>query len=469
MTDPAALEADVTRAIQAQPGALVVACSGGVDSVALADLVGRVAPERTELVYVEHGWSDAGAHMADVVAQLGARLGCPTRCLPLLAPPDGPMGAGVEGNARAQRYATLAAATPGATILTAHTLDDHVETLVMRLARGTGIHGLVGIQPRAHVHGAKVWRPVLSHRRATLREYAITRSLAWVDDPTNRDLERTRNRARHHVIPALQTLGSDAAIARTARVLQADAQAYRWWVERELAALRWPHHGPPHATECALDARALAALPPYVLRALLHAASVNIGAPASEAATARIAALVSAKPGANALGNGLRAERGWWTLRLAAVEDPRVPLAHALGPDAAPIDVDAPTCVDEWVARQLPADGGDTPLLPGEHTLVMPVVRGRLLLRRAHADEPLRDGAGRTHPCGVWARGIARAPWRDEHLVAIADDEGVLALLGCRHGEQRTRIAEGEPSVRLRVGPRHSVLAFAADRPTFAR
>ena len=459
-----ALQADLAEQLEQHPGALVVACSGGADSVALAALTARLAPTRTRLVHIEHGWTDTGPRMAEAVVDLGMRLRCPTQCIPL--PPLPRERAGVEGAARAARYTALAEAADGDTVLTAHTLDDDTETLAMRLARGTGLHGLAGIRTSVTVHGARLWRPLLAHRRATLRAFLVQHGIPWVEDPTNEDLDRTRNHARHIALPALVTLGSEAALARTTRVLRSDAEAFRWWTERELQRLKWPHDAADDAADDAtavwLDTAALRALPEAVQRAVIHAASAELGASVDEAAVARIRELVTAKPGQAATGRKLRAERGWHVVRLEACEDPRRP--QRWGKPALPVAV-VPGEVarfGEWSTQWLRDDvtGGD---------LTLRDVVGRLALRSARGDERLVDATGRDRTCGEWAADAARSAWRAEQLVALADDDGILALLGCRLSGRASRGATACTGIRLRVGPRHSVLAFAADRPTFAR
>ncbi len=110
-------------------------------------------------------------------------------------------------------------------VATAHTLDDQAETVLMRIARGTGIHGLAGIHPVA----GRVVRPVLTFSGHQLREAAAACGLRWLEDSTNRDPRYLRNRVRHEVLPSLESalpgisrrLAALARLAREAAPLQA--------------------------------------------------------------------------------------------------------------------------------------------------------------------------------------------------------------------------------------------------------
>ena len=127
------------------------------------------------------------------------------------------LGAGVEETARAMRYAFLeetAAALGCDRIATAHNADDNAETLLLHLARGTGLHGLTGIPP---VRG-KLIRPLLTTSRAVIEDYLRRYRIPHVEDSTNRDDAYSRNKVRHQVLPVLKEI-NPWLIPRTAETI----------------------------------------------------------------------------------------------------------------------------------------------------------------------------------------------------------------------------------------------------------
>jgi tRNA(Ile)-lysidine synthase len=181
---------------------LLVAVSGGPDSTALlAALVERAPARGLRLTagHVDHGLrgAESAADRAGVDA-LGARLGVPvvTRAV-RLAP-----GPGLEARARQARYRALGAIVDevGASrIVTAHTEDDQVETLLLRLLRGAGRRGLGGMRP----HRGRLLRPLLRATRTDVRWFLADRGLPSAIDRTNADLRHARNRVRRLLIPFL--------------------------------------------------------------------------------------------------------------------------------------------------------------------------------------------------------------------------------------------------------------------------
>lgn len=218
------LVAEVARALDPLPPAAtaLVAVSGGPDSTALAFLAAEARPD-LELVlgHVRHGLRDDAADAA-VVADHARFLGVPLELAEVVVAPT---GEGIEAAARGHRYAALrrqARAVGAAFILLGHTAEDQAETLLMRLARGTGVPGLGGMSAN---RGGLV-RPLLRLRRNDVRRFVVHEGLRTVDDPTNRDPALTRTVARHQVLPAMAALGPDpvAALARLADVARDDAE-----------------------------------------------------------------------------------------------------------------------------------------------------------------------------------------------------------------------------------------------------
>jgi len=193
--------------------ALLVAVSGGPDSVALLALLAEWArvPRRPRLhaATVDHGLRPESAAEAAGVADLCGRLGVPhvTLCWEGMKP-----ATGLQAQARTARYALLAreaARLGGATLVTAHTLDDQAETLLMRLAHGSGPSGLTGMRARTVKEGVALARPLLAIPKARLVATAEARGLPFVRDPSNADERFERVRWRE-TMPLLAEQGLTA-------------------------------------------------------------------------------------------------------------------------------------------------------------------------------------------------------------------------------------------------------------------
>ncbi|HEU5186489.1 MAG TPA: tRNA lysidine(34) synthetase TilS, partial [Gemmatimonadaceae bacterium] len=187
----------VTRAVRAEleRGPAVLAVSGGRDSMVLLEAAARVAPERVAVVATfDHGTGEAATSAASLVEARARSLGLEARRGLSAAP------ATTEAAWRAQRMEFLRATSRelGARMITAHTLDDHVETVLMRALRGSGARGLAGLLAPSHVG-----RPFLALARSTLGECAQAWRVSFIDDPTNLSRLYLRNRVRLDLLPAL--------------------------------------------------------------------------------------------------------------------------------------------------------------------------------------------------------------------------------------------------------------------------
>jgi len=209
--------------------AIVLAVSGGPDSVALMWLAARwrrglKKGPRLIAVTVDHGLRPEAAREAREVKHLAARLNLEHRTLRWRgAKPK----TGLPAAAREARYALLAKAArvSGAThVATAHTRDDQAETLLMRLLRGSGIAGLAAMVAETERDGVRLARPLLDISKAQLMATLDAAGVAFADDPTNRDPAFTRPRLRA-LMPALAEEGADArTLARlAARLARANA------------------------------------------------------------------------------------------------------------------------------------------------------------------------------------------------------------------------------------------------------
>lgn len=233
VTDAAAVAAvaDALAPVVPPGAGVVLAVSGGPDSVGMAHLVLAARPDvRATVVHVRHGLRDDAADAT--VAQQHARfLQLPFEMVRVNVTPD---GTGPENAARTARLDALRAAAGDAgarIVLTGHTADDNAETMLLNIARGAGLGGLAGIPPVRRL-GADVLlaRPVLDLRRTTVRAVATATGLPVAQDPTNDDPLQRRARARSQLLPLLQSLtGGDAdaveALARLARHARSDTAA----------------------------------------------------------------------------------------------------------------------------------------------------------------------------------------------------------------------------------------------------
>ena len=202
---------------------VVVAFSGGADSLALLALLSALPDARRpqiEAIHVDHGLRPGSAGEAARAVEVARTLGVAARSVRVAPSGRG----GLEAAARRARYRALATEAAGRPILTAHTLDDQAETVLLRLARGTGLRGAAGIRPSAVLAGARVLRPLLGVRREALRRVVGALDLPVIEDPSNRDLRFARNRLRAEVLPALRQIapGAVEALARFAELAAAD-------------------------------------------------------------------------------------------------------------------------------------------------------------------------------------------------------------------------------------------------------
>jgi tRNA(Ile)-lysidine synthase len=269
VSDPAV--AEVRRAVRAavrpyRDVPVLVACSGGADSLALA-AAARDVHDEVHAAVVDHGLQEGSAGRAREAADLLTGLGVTARVHRVDVGGPG----GTEAAARRARYAALRAARPHprAPVLLGHTLDDQAETVLLGLGRGSGARSIAGMRP-----WDEPWlRPLLGVRRATTRAACAAQGLSVWDDPHNVDPRFTRVRLRNEVLPLLEDVlsgGVAAALARTADQLRADDDALSA-VAADLMAAADTGDG------LALDP--LAAVPPAlrrrVLRGWLHASGVG--------------------------------------------------------------------------------------------------------------------------------------------------------------------------------------------------
>lgn len=223
-----------TRAVEklgAGSGRILLAVSGGPDSLAMLLLAHAVMPNRIAVATVDHGLRPEGRAEAEYVGDL-----CANRNLPhSILTSEQPIVGNIQSSARTARYDLLNHAADQldcAYIATAHHADDQLETLLMRLARGSGIDGMSGVRPR----NGKIIRPLLEFSKLELEEICQFERIGAVRDPSNDDVEFDRVAVRHWLGAAPKLLNVSRA-NQTASALQ-DAGAALSWMTDQLAATR---------------------------------------------------------------------------------------------------------------------------------------------------------------------------------------------------------------------------------------
>ena len=252
-----AAEAKALFAPLARVRALVLAVSGGPDSPALLMLMARwrgalKRGPKLIAVTVDHGLRPASAGEARAVKEFARRLGVPHRTVRWLGKKP---ASGLQEAARAARYRLLAAAArsvKAGAIVTAHTLDDQAETVLLRMSRGSGLGGLGAMArssplPANGTQEIMLVRPLLEIPKARLVATLARAEIAFADDASNRDPRFTRPRLRE-VMPALAREGLDARrLARLAGRLRRAEAAIEMAVDDAMAALSpwpWSDRGP---------------------------------------------------------------------------------------------------------------------------------------------------------------------------------------------------------------------------------
>lgn len=257
---------------------LLIAVSGGPDSTALLWLAARWRGRRKAgpkllAVTVDHGLRPEAALEAKSVKKFATGLGIEHRTLRWTG--DKPKS-GIQEAARDARYALLAKAARRAGarhILTAHTLDDQAETVLFRLARGSGIAGLAGMARIVALDDMALVRPLLGLPKRRLLASLEDAGVTFADDPSNRDPRFTRVRLRS-VLPVLAGEGLDAA--RFATFARRAARANRA-IEMVVAAAAERLIAAPESGRIVIDAEGFATLPEEVALRLLGRAIDSIG------------------------------------------------------------------------------------------------------------------------------------------------------------------------------------------------
>ncbi len=422
-------------------GRVLVAVSGGADSVALLDLLVRSREHHAlELIvaHVDHGIQPESALVAHEVEALAREyeLRFVTTRLEL-----GP--AASETRARAARYAWLRASRRrlGARwILTAHHADDQRETVLMRVLRGSGPAGLAGMPARER----GIARPLLAFSRETLLRYGRRRGLRWWNDPANQDPRHLRSWIRGALLPdlaeRLPDIGRKLGELRrhAARDRRAWDEALRAWPGLEVSV---------EPGECSLVWPVLLDLPATLAANLAESLVRAAGAPAGSARVRRaLASLAYAQSGATAdLGGGWRVELAFGRLRIV---QPGGTGGHPPRELAPP---EGETLWGPWRVRWTTEPAPAVQARDGRTAWFIP---GRLALRPWRAGDRLAPLGGTGHRLAVRCFQDARVPRSERTGWPLVEGAGALAWIP---GVCRAAVlvpAPGAPSLRVDVEPR---------------
>lgn len=421
--------ADGMRAHRAPaPGERVLAMvSGGPDSLCLLHALAAAHPGAIGVVTVDHGLRPAAADEAEAVRELatGLGLGCTVIRLTLAA------GPGVQERARAARYAAareLAGRDGWDVIATGHTASDQAETILMRLARGAGRTGALGMAPRT----GDLVRPLLGVTATETAAWCRAAGLAPADDPSNRDAAYARVRARGLVadLAALHP-GAERNLVRFADLLRDEDE-----VVRQAAAAAW--------TRCARDGGLAAdrlvaepvALGRLVVRRLL--AEAGIGGDDVGARTVDAVLGVATGPARCELPGGVAVRAGGIVRAIAQIPPP-----------PAPCELGVPGRVRFGDLVVTAREGVGGPSAPDR----VAVVPGRRIMVRATlpGDRIALSGGGHARVGRILQSDGVPAPLRGRVPVVVADE--VPIWVAGHRVAAHALAAPGAPAVVLEVVP----------------
>ena len=387
------LASELDSGLDLPDGDLVVALSGGADSAGLALLVAN-AGRPARAIHVDHGTPGA-PKLRKAASAIAGHLDLDLH-IEAVSLPDGGFS---EERARSQRYRALETQRrEGEWVVTGHTREDQAETVLMNLIRGAGPLGLSGIPRRSN---GWVARPILDASRGEVRELATLAVLPYVDDPSNLDLELTRNAIRLSVLPGFARFNPSVveSLARTASLLREHLAFI------ELAVQSIPTRVSSEGAEIPIGH--LLAVPQVVASGALRrvVSLLRLPYPPTAGETERIWAVVTGEQRAAEIEGGIRVERRGSML--------------LFGIDSEPVRPSAPVS-----------------LTSGTHWV------GSTMLEVVAYDRPCRVA-----PIGTWT---AIFP-RDTELRAEVDSNDKVAVtangvLAWNPGERRHPVAFYEPS-----------------------
>ena len=360
-----------------RPGDRVaVAISGGADSTALLLLThaANTLPKNSlgiglSAVHINHSLraaeSDADqAFVADLCHRLAIPLQIHTVDTKTHTETHRQTIEEAARNLRYEIFHNLITSNQANLVLTAHTLDDQAETVLMKLLRGAWLEGLSAISPVLELPNGKILRPLLQTRRADLRTYLLAQNQPWREDSSNSDEAFTRNRLRATILPALreENPSIDQTLANLAELAREEESRWQTELNRVLPQLILPgkpvrgggrsNSTAPGELALALEIDRLRPLDPSLRRRVVRAAAHQLGVRLSFDETSRLLTLagfppsgladptISTKPGSKLqLSQGLLAERSPRELRLSSSHPPE---KDKSGPKSNPVKVSNP-------------------------------------------------------------------------------------------------------------------------------
>lgn len=426
---------------------ILLGFSGGADSTCLLLLL---ADEPVEVVaaHLDHRLRSESGEEAKQCSELAASLGvefvCESADVRALAEME---GVGIEEAGRMARYAFFERARRqvGAQLIaTAHTLDDHVETMLLNLARGTGLRGLSGIPLRRDA----IVRPLLFARKSEAEAVCRERGVAFLQDPSNLDESHARVRARRELLPAFERLHAGAldSAARAAEILREEDALLDSLASFELSAAREARHHPLArwiARYHARYSRARLAVLPLALRrrAVMLAVREMGGSPTFEIASSLASAI--------ARGERLGANLEGGVLAKVTTSALVVKSSSRVEPFEQRLEVPGAVCGEGW---RIVAESDSAPRSVGRRALEQLVNAPSgcsLAVRLAGDDDRIAYGSHARRVLSVLkAEGVPQAARK--RLPVVADAEGVVWVPGLGVAE-RARACSGEAAVLLRL------------------
>ena len=181
-----------------------IALSGGLDSMVLLDLLSKAkrSSDVIKAIHINHNLHESSKEWVDF-----AKDACKKYKLPLIIESINPKqeGFGLEADAREQRYKKFKEIIlDNECLLTAHHLDDQIETTLFRIFRGTGLDGLRSIRKKAKFGKGLLCRPLINIPREAIEQYAKLNDIKWIEDPSNNNIYFDRNYLRNNIVPSIK-------------------------------------------------------------------------------------------------------------------------------------------------------------------------------------------------------------------------------------------------------------------------
>ena len=195
---------------------IVVALSGGSDSVVLLHFLSKHYPGKVRAIHINHNLSDYCHQWQAFCKDLCQKADINFKSVDIFIENV----SNIEEIARKKRYLSLTSELKAGEILcTGHHQNDQAETLLLQLFRGSGVAGLSAMPKNKTIHGSQLYRPLLSISRQQITDYAIENHLDWVEDDSNKNINFRRNLLRLEFLPNLSAVFTNLTknIARSAK------------------------------------------------------------------------------------------------------------------------------------------------------------------------------------------------------------------------------------------------------------